>query len=110
MLDITEFEEKYLICDSIKTVVDGNENVTVKGRGTGLDIKFDSKRTLTIFSVPEQTLAYKVRYSKVYYWPPNISPHLGDYYRIVSKSEKNLVLEHRDITAGEIIDYYYTSE
>ncbi len=108
--DLSAFEDQYLVCDSIRTITDDQENLLVKGRATGLDMKFNSKRSLTVASNPPKEYQYKIRYAKLYYWPGNVSKHEGDYFSIISYTSKKLVLKHRDLTSGNVIIYYYTAD
>ena len=109
LIDIVEFRDRYLTCDSIKTTVNGVERITVKGRGTGLDITFDSSDYLNIFSVPQQQFIYIVRYSKIYYWQASSSLHDGDYFSIIDKTAKNLIIEHKEFATNNRTIYYYTA-
>ncbi len=109
LININEYKERYLICDSFKTIVDGHETVTIKGFGTGLDVMFDTMRTHTIYSTPIKKYNYAEKYSKIYYWEKTSTIHEGDVYTIEYKSSQHLNLGHTDHVSGEKIIYYYTA-
>jgi hypothetical protein len=108
-IDIAEFTNRYLTCDSIKTIDGEVERVTVKGRGTGTDVLFDSAGIFTIFSVPAQHFYYMFGYSKIYYWGVNISMREGDYLQIVNKTDKKVILEHKEFRTDKRTISYYTA-
>ncbi|HEX8460419.1 MAG TPA: hypothetical protein VF623_03280, partial [Segetibacter sp.] len=83
--------------------------VTVKGRGTGTDVLFDSAGIFTIFSVPAQHFYYMFGYSKIYYWGVNISMREGDYLQIVNKTDKKVILEHKEFRTDKRTISYYTA-
>jgi hypothetical protein len=106
-IDISEFMNQYLTCDSIKAIVNGRETITVMGRETGRDISFDSIY-YTIYSAPVRQMRYAVRYTKIYYWPSNVIMYEAEYFTIVYKSDKQLHLEHKDLETKNRTIYYYS--
>ncbi|MDB5248196.1 MAG: hypothetical protein JWQ40_2590 [Segetibacter sp.] len=110
VIDIDPLIGKYLTCDSIRTIVNGNETVTIKGRGTGSDVVFDSAKVYTIFSTPQQNFFYGIKNPKIYYWKRGLSVHDGDYLKIKSKEGKKIVFEHKDIVTRRLDIYYHTAQ
>jgi hypothetical protein len=109
-IQIPEFIGKYLICDSVKIIDNSSTKVIVKGKGTGLDIRFDSASVLTVYSNPQKEFYYGIRYSKIYFWPKNVNMHEGDYYKIGLKEGRHLNLEHKDLATGKIDLFYFSIE
>lgn len=108
-ITIPGFIDKYLTCDSIKTSMNGNDKIIVKGRGTGLDITFRSN-SYTLYSTPPQEFRYKVRYSKLYFWKENTNTREGDFYNILYSKDKKLVLQYENYDTNEVTTYYYSAD
>ncbi len=94
---LTAFGGKYLVCDSVKTTVNGSTTTQILGKGKGWDIIFGLYGNLQVNSTP---VAYK-NYSyespdKIYYWPVSSSYLTNQYYTIISITSNKLVFFFND--------------
>lgn len=108
-VNIDNLKGKYLVCDSIKTTTNGKVSVIVKGIGTGEDIKIDTNRVLTIYSIPNKVYSYRLRGINLYFWTKGTDPHAGDYYVIYNKTATKVELEIENKAADNYVRYYFTA-
>lgn len=103
------FQGKYLVCDSVKTTINGTTTTQVIGKGKGWDLNFGLYGNLEVYSLP--TTIYKSYMfespDKIYYWTDNYDSN--KYYTVESTGSGKLVLRDTDVS-GKIYTEYFTAE
>lgn len=103
------FQGKYLICDSIKTTLNGRNTTQVLGKGKGNDLSFGLYGNLDIYSSPAGYKSYQFQTpDKVYYWATTYQT--TQFYTIQSISGKKIVLIDSDPSSGKVFIEYFTAE
>jgi hypothetical protein len=105
------FQGKYLVCDSIKTTVNGRTTKQVLGKGKGWDVSFGVYSNLEIYSSPVvyKNYAYESP-DKVYYWSQGTTYQPDRYYTIISAANNKLVLKDTEPGTGSVLTEYFTAE
>ena len=102
------FQGKYLVCESIKTTINGRSTTEVIGKGKGLDITFGYYGNLDIYTSPITSKRYQFESpDKIYYWTTDYDSNL--YYTVQSMSGNKIVLVETDQAAGKVMAEYFTA-
>ncbi|MCW3081998.1 hypothetical protein [Segetibacter sp.] len=108
---LLSLQGKYLICDSVKTTVNGTTKKQVLGKGKGWDRTFGIYANLEIHSSPVVYKSYSYEGpNKIYYWNTSGPYSTEQYYTIVSASNTNLVLLETEKGTGKVFTEYFTAE
>jgi hypothetical protein len=103
------FQGKYLVCESIRTTVNGRTTTQVLGKGKGADISFGLYGNLEIYSTPPVTKKYQYESpDKIYYWTTAYDSK--QYYTIQSMTGNQIVLVDTDPASGRVMTEYFTAE
>jgi hypothetical protein len=100
---LLDLQGKYLVCDSVKTTVNGRITTQVLGKGKGWDRSFGLYSNLEIYSNPTVYKGFLYQGpDKIYYWNTNESYQLTQYFAVVSATSKKLVLLETEQATGKI--------
>lgn len=102
---------KYLICDSVKTTVNGTTTKQVLGKGKGWDRTFGIYANLEIYSSPVvyKNFSYEAP-NKIYYWNTTSPYSTEQFYTVISASKTNLVLAETEKGTAKVFTTYFTAE
>lgn len=108
---LTSLQGKYLVCDSVKTTVNGQTTTQVLGKGKGWDRSFGLYGNLDIFSNPPAYKNYAYASpDKIYYWNANTTYQPDIFYTIVSATSNRLVIIEKEQGTGKIFTAYFTAD
>ena len=100
----TKIVSKYLICDSMKTAVNGRNNTLILGKGKGKDMVFSQYASFTIYSNPDDVWQYQMESpNKIYYWKTEYLP--SQFYTILNNTTAKLQLQ-QNFTDSIIVSYF----
>ena len=106
---VTQFQkiiEKYLICDSIRTITGGVSFVQAIGKGRGEDLMFHGDATFTKYSSPALNRIYQLEPpKKIYYYDYDAEVDNNIYFLVDSISDKNLFLRKTDSIGNYTLKY-----
>ncbi|MCW3107850.1 MAG: hypothetical protein JWQ09_2356 [Segetibacter sp.] len=102
------FQGKYLVCDSVRTTINGTTTTQVLGKGKGWDLNFGLYGNLEVYSSPTVYKSYTFESpDKIYYWTTTYDSN--KYYTVQSTSGSKIVLRDTDQT-GKVFTEYFTAE
>jgi len=102
---------KYLVCDSIKTTVNGATTKQILGKGKGWDRNFGLYGNLEIYSSPVVYKSYQYQKpDKIYYWNTNGPSDTNQFFTVQSASNSKLVLIETEQGTGKVFTEFFTAE
>ena len=108
---LMSLQGKYLICDSIKTTVNGTTTTQVLGKGKGWDRTFGLYGNLEIYSSAVVYKSYQYeKPNKIYYWNTNGPYDTNQFFTVQSASNTKLVLLETEQGTGKAFTEFFTAE
>ncbi len=108
---LMSLQGKYLVCDSIKTTVNGVTTKQILGKGKGWDRTFGLYGNLEIYSSAVVYRSYQYENpNKIYYWNINAPYDTNQFYTVQSASNNSLVLLETDQGTGKVFTEFFTAE
>ncbi|GEO09852.1 hypothetical protein [Segetibacter aerophilus] len=108
---MVKLQGKYLVCDSVKTTINGITTKQVLGKGKGWDRMFGIYADLEIYSNPTvyKSFSYESP-NKIYIWDRNGTYSKEQFYTINSAVDNKLVLVETEKGTGKVYTEYFTAE
>ncbi len=108
VLSFQNLQNKYLVCDSEKTIFNGAANVQRIGKGKGFDLRFLDNGTVTAYTTPQSSFNYYIQSpNKLIYYVEGKDTAFAVDVPLVTTTK--LVLQTYD-SLGKTYQKFYTPE